>query len=106
MKKIKEIYRRGCLHCPGSEDLLPLSTVLYNGFGGYSVWRNGKFYFAADPSKDISWDKFPRLRRFENIARKIGGHWKVVLDNPLRGATWRRKEKNKWVLTETNQGFA
>lgn len=101
---MKDVYRGGCLNCPSSEDVLPLNTKLYNGFGGYSVWKNGKFFFAGDPNGE--WDSFPTLRKFENRARKQGGRWKVVLDNPLRGATWTRQEDGKWILTETNRGFA
>lgn len=90
--------------CPQTEETLPLNTVLYYGFGGYSVQKNGKHYFKGDPQG--VWDSFPTLRKFENLARKVRAKWEIVLDNPLRGATWRRKGKNNWVLIETNQGFA
>ena len=100
----KKVYRGGCMHCPGNEDRLPLNTVLYYGFGGYSVRKNGKHFWAGDPQGE--WDSFPTLQKFENMARKIKAKWEVVLDNPLRGATWRRKGKNEWILVETNLGFA
>lgn len=48
-KKEKKLIRGTCLCCPGSEDLLPLNEVLYNGFGGYSVHKNGKYFWSGDP---------------------------------------------------------
>jgi hypothetical protein len=97
-------HRGGCLCCPRTEDLLSMDEVLYNGFGGYSVHYNGEYYWSGDPNGD--WDSFPTLERFEQEAKEKPGKWEVVLLNPLRGATWERKEEGKWVLTETNQGFA
>ena len=104
MKKKEKKMRGGCLNCPGSPDLLPLDTVLYYGFGGYTVRKDGKDYWAGDPQG--KWESFPSLTEFEKIARRVKGSWEVALDNPLRGAVWRRKGKDTWVLIETNQGFA
>jgi len=106
MKEVKDkkVFRRGCMQCPGNEDVLAMDTVLYNGFGGYHVKKDKKFYWAGDPQG--KWESFPTLRKFENLARKEKGTWEIVLDNPLRGATWRRKGNDEWVLTETNLGFA
>ena len=46
----------------------------------------------------------------EDIEKEIHGEskdkWEVILNNPLRCATWERKHKGHWELTETNQGFA
>lgn len=97
-------HRGGCLHCPKSEDTLSLNEVLYNGFGGYAVYLNDEVYFEGDPNGD--WESFPTLRKFETEARQTPGKWEVVLNNPLRGATWLRTAEDKWTLTETNQGFA
>jgi len=104
MKKEIKHFRGGCPHCPGTDDLLKLNTVIYNGFGGYSVRKNGKFFWAGDSNGE--WKSFPTLKKFENLARKTKAKWEIVLDNPLRGATWQRKGKNRWVLTKTNLGFA
>jgi hypothetical protein len=104
IKQKKEIFRGGCPHCPGTEDLLDLKTRLYQGFGGYYVKKNGKLFFAGDPNG--KWKDFPTLQKFENLARKSRAKWEVILSNPLRGATWRRKGKNEWALVETNLGFA
>lgn len=96
----------GCLNCPQTEEMLDLDTVLYNGFGGYKVTKNSKTFYEADPSVELPWEKYWKLSKIEKIAQNQRGKWRVILNNPLRGATWERKGKNKWVLIESNQGFA
>lgn len=97
-------FRGGCMLCPSSEDILAMNEVLYNGFGGYSVYKNNKLYYSGDPQGE--WNSFKTLKDIEKVAKKEKGSWKVVLDSPLRGATWRRNEVGQWILKETNQGFA
>ena len=46
------------------------------------------------------------LNLIPGLAEKEKGEWQAILNSPLRGATWERKEKGRWVLIETNQGFA
>ena len=101
----KEIYRGGCVHCPGSADVLEMDTVLYNGFGGYQVQKNDDVFYCGDPNAE--WDDFKTLEEIEKEAAKTPEEkWKVILSNPLRGATWERQKDGHWILTETNQGFA
>lgn len=105
MKTNKKVIRGGCLHCGGNEDVLPLDTVLYNGFGGYKVQLNGKTIYQGGCNDD--WGSFKKLSDIEEIvAKESKGKWCVILNNPLRGATWTRNKKGLWVLTETNLGFA
>lgn len=90
--------------CPGNEDLLSMDTVLYQGFGGYHVEKNGEIYYWAD--SDLDWEKYKTLSEIERVAKRTpSDEWKVVLNNPLRGATWIRK-RGQWHLIETNMGFA
>ena len=94
------------MHCPGNEDVLPLDTQLYNGFGGYTVYKNGKHFFSEDPAVEKPWGKWKKLSYIERIAKKSPrAKWVVVLSLPLRGAMWRRKN-GRWILIETNLGFA
>ena len=102
--KDKLKYRGTCPHCPQSEDCLPMDTVLYNGFGGYVVYHNQEHFYSGS-SRD-EWEDFWKLDKIEKIAVKMGGKWEVVLNSPLRGATWVRIGENEWALTETNLGFA
>jgi len=91
--------------CPGSEDKLSLDEVLYYGFGGYTVYKNSKVFYEGDPNGE--WQSFKTLKQIERqVVKSPRAKWKVVLNNPLRGATWTRKGKNNWVLTGTNIGFA
>lgn len=102
--KLKKVFRGGCMHCPGSEDTLSMKEVLYNGFGGYAVYKNNKLYYVGEP--DEKWENYKILKDIEKVAKKERGSWKVVLSNPLRGATWRRNKVGEWTLKETNLGFA
>jgi hypothetical protein len=98
-------HRGGCLCCPQTEDILQMDTVLYNGFGGYSVNRNGKLFYQGDSNEDF--DNFKTLQQIEAEAQRTPeDKWEVILNNPLRGATWERGISGHWILTKTNQGFA
>lgn len=104
MKKDKH-YRGGCLHCPRTEDELAMDTILYSGFGGYTVKKDGKLFYSGDPQED-DMSKFKTLADIEKQAKRSPkSKWEVELSLPLRGATWRRK-RGKWLLVSTNQGFA
>lgn len=103
--KDKKIHRGGCLCCPQTEDILPMDTVLYWGFGGYKVYKNGKMFYMGKP--DAKWESYKTLKKIEREAKKYPrSKWVVELNNPLRGAKWKRNSKGEWVLFETNQGFA
>ena len=99
----KEIHRGGCLHCPGSQDVLSPDTVLYNDFGGYTVKKNGDLFYEGMAG---DWESFETLAGIEKTAKENPGHWTVTLNSALRGATWTRNVYGEWILTETNQGFA
>lgn len=98
-------HKGTCLCCPKTTDVLNMDTVLYNGFGGYAVYLDRELFYQGDSNGDF--DSFLTLSDIEKVVNeKPRGEWKVVLDNPLRGATWLRNMEGKWELIETNQGFA
>lgn len=103
--KVENKKCRGtCLCCPRTEDLLEMGTVLYQGFGGYHVKKDEEIFYWAD--SDLEWKKYKTLADIEKSAKRSPkSKWIVILNNPLRGATWERK-RGKWYLIETNQGFA
>jgi hypothetical protein len=81
-----------------------MDTVLYQGFGGYHAEHDGKVVYW--PRSDLEWDKFKTVAHIERKARRNAkGIWRIVLNNPLRGATWERR-RGKWHLIKTNNGFA
>lgn len=100
----KEIHRGGCLNCPQTEDILPMDTVLYNGFGGYTVTKNTELFYKAESDDYIRDQK--TLRDIDDIAKDTDDTWRVILDSPLRGAEWTRQDNGEWLLTDTNRGFA
>lgn len=104
----KKLQHRGtCMNCPRTENFLPMDTVLYNGFGGYHVEKDGETFYEGDINGH--WDSFLTLEEIEKRCKKDPNTvsiYEVILYTPLRGATWRRNKKGFWVLKETNQGFA
>jgi hypothetical protein len=95
----------GCLNCPTAEQKLPLNTKLYQGFGGYAVYKDGVYFWSAD--NDLEWDKNPTVRKVENMVKiDEKAEWEIRLDLPLRSAVWKRESKNNWVLIKTGEGFA
>lgn len=86
-------------------DLLELDTVLYYGFGGYTVHKNDKMYYMGESSDD--WDSFKTLKDIDEDAKKDPeAKWIVELSEPLSGAIWERKKDGAWVAISKNRGFA
>ena len=87
-------------------EVLKLNTVLYYGFGGYTVRKNGIVFYQGDSDED--WNNFKKLKDIEKEALKDpDADWEVELYEPLSGATWKRdKIKKMWVVTGRNTGFA
>lgn len=93
-----------CLCCGGMESHLSLETVLCQGFGGWTVTRNGELFFMDDTDKE--WEDFKKLAYIENKAKRdTAADWMAIYDGPLHGEKYQR-QRGKWVLVETNMGFA
>lgn len=93
-----------CLCC-GSADLhLSTDIVLYYGFGGWQIMKDGKMFFTEEPDKE--WEECKTLAFIEDKAKIDPDHdWRAILDTPLHGETYQRQD-DKWVLVEQNEGFA
>jgi hypothetical protein len=95
----------GCLCCPNTEEILPMKTRLYNGFGGWYISKNGQEYFTEDPDKEFNETK--TLSQIERKAKlEPDEDWRAHLNLPLRDAVYQRQGKSKWVLIEKGNGFA
>ena len=102
----------GCLNCGGGEMrgtaakiTAPMSTRLYNGFGGWHITRDRESVYAGPVDADYS--EYPTLMKFENMARKAPDHdWRAECVLPLREATYQRQGRNEWVLISSGPGFA
>jgi len=102
----KEKIYHGCLNCGGTEQILDLETRLYFGFGGWTITKDGELYF-MDDRKDVEWEDWRQLKEIEAEASKDPDHdWRAQFDSPLRGGQYQRHGEGKWVLIESNQGFA
>lgn len=100
----KLAHRGGCSCCPRTEDVLSLDTVLYWEFGGYEVLKDGEVFYRQSGPKAKTLAEIEK--KIEKTNCKEGTRWLVILDRPLRGATWERKEPGRWILIDTNPGFA
>lgn len=106
MKKLKPIKKKhsGCLCCSVLGHQLPLDTVLYMGFGGWTITKNGKHYFSEDVDKEF--EQMKTLAFIEKKAkRESSSDWRAVCDTPLHGEVYQR-QRGKWLLVKENMGFA
>jgi len=95
----------GCLNCGYTEDVLPMKTKLYNGFGGWTITKDGELYFSE--SVDNEYDNAKTLSYIERKAKlEPECDWRANLDLPLRSAVYQRHGKSKWVLVKRGHGFA
>ncbi len=96
----------GCLCCDGSEDILEMETKLYNGFGGWSISKDGE-QIEIENSNPDNWDELTELKDIEKLAQlEPKKKWIAFLFLPLREATYERADCGQWVLIKTGMGFA
>lgn len=94
---------QGCLNCPPVTQIANLEMIVAVGFGYAAIEKDGEpIFIEGFNDKD-----FHTLVEFEEMARQDPDHdWRCILEAPLRGRTYQRHEEGKWVLIESNQGFA
>jgi len=94
-----------CICCGGTEAKLDLGTVLYTGFGGWHIRKDGVQFYAAN-----DYAEFQDCKTVADIEAMIGdeddSEYLAVAFLPLRGATYQRHSRNHWVLIDENEGFA
>lgn len=75
------------------------------GFGCCSVTRDGEMVWEEQCALDDQ--EFHDLAHFEAIAAADPEHdWRVDMQAPLRGRTYQRHDVGRWVLIDSNEGFA
>jgi hypothetical protein len=93
----------GCATCGYTEAVLSLDTILYNGFGGWTVTKNGELFYQSESDEYEG----KTVREIEMEARHWPEEdWRCEIFFPLREATYQRQADNKWVLVKTGNGFA
>lgn len=96
---------RGCLNGSDVYDVAPMDLVISFGFGAAEVTKDDAEIYANYTSDDDDDDH--QLSEFEALAAADPDHdWRVVLYGPLHGEIYQRHEAGRWVLVESNSGFA
>lgn len=106
MEKLTPIEKNNfsCLCCDSLNSHLPFDTVLYMGFGGWKVTKDGELFYMGDSNTE--WEQFKTLADIEKTAKRYPkADWMAICFTPLHGETYQR-QRGKWVLVEENQGFA
>lgn len=100
----------GCLCCTdGTPDIAPMDMVIGVGFGAAYASKDDETVYdeMTVMHGGGDFDDLATLQQIEDMAVADPDHdWRVVLHGPLRGRTYQRHEAGKWVLIESNQGFA
>ncbi len=95
----------GCATCGGTELVAPLDMLVCVGFGSAVVTRDGEEVW-AELSVDDEQETHDVLH-FENLAAADPDHdWRIDIQGPLRGRTYQRHDAARWVLVDSNAGFA
>ena len=94
---------QGCLNCPPVEQVADMNMLIAVGFGCAMVTRGKKVVYMEGPNDE----DYRKLSEFEAMAVADPNHdWRVTLEAPLRGRVYQRHDVAKWVLIESNMGFA
>ena len=96
-----------CLCCPPIYAEAPPDKLIAVGFGSADVTCDGRVVYVEPVNDDDSGEgDFWDFARAETEAAKDPDHdWRASLFGPLHGETYQRQD-GKWLLVETNQGFA
>lgn len=97
---------QGCLCCPVPAVHARLEKQIAVGFGGADCTKDGELVY--DGEADYQQGKEPKsIGDMEELAKADPGHdWRVCFFGPLHGETYQRQGEGKWVMVESNEGFA
>lgn len=87
-------------------EVADMDMVVAVGFGSAYVVKDGDLFY--DGEQEWRQEREPKtLAQIEALAKQEpDADWQVILYGPLSGATYQRQGDAKWVLTDSNQGFA
>lgn len=102
---------KGRLNCGTSKVKMPMNYKLFMGFGGDTIYKDGKVFYQPEMWRDgtvgDAMKKNKSLMWVELQARKSpNSDWRLKQDNPLYDKTYQRQGKNNWVLVKKGNGFA
>jgi hypothetical protein len=112
MSKQKRVKKKdmhiGCLTCSSVPEsgLADMDMSICVGFGSAFVTRDGMLCY--DGEAELRADIAPKtVADIEKWAKESPDRdWRIVLNGPLHGETYQRQGVNKWVMVESNDGFA
>jgi len=98
----------GCATCssvPGSR-IADMGMSICVGFGSAYVTRDAALVY--DGESELRRDIEPKtLADIEAMAAQDpDSDWRVVMCGPLHGETYQRQGRSRWVMVDSNQGFA
>lgn len=95
-----------CNYCPAIPAEAPMGKVIAVGFGSADVTRDGALML--DGEREIMDGREPpTFADAEALAAIDPEHdWRVTLFGPLHGEVYQRQGAHRWLLVESNQGFA
>lgn len=94
-----------CLNCPPIETTLGMDRTIAVGFGQAFVAKDDETVFVETP--DTEFEECWTVAQAEAAAAADPDHdWRIVLDGPMHGETYQRQGEGRWVLVESNDGFA
>lgn len=82
-------------------------AVVAVGFGSAALCRDGhEWVNGEDRIRDGNEEELTGAE-CECIAAADPDHlWQIVMHGPLSGATFTRQDDGRWILTDSNEGFA
>lgn len=94
------VIYRGCT-CSSVSEIAELEWIVGVGYGDACITRDDIVVYQETNDEDRY------LKEFEEMARKDPNHdWRMTLMSALHGEVYQRQGDEKWVLIESNQGFA
>lgn len=101
-----EDINRGCICCSHIEQVAHLDTEIAVGFGMANCTRDGEQVY--DGEADYMQGNEPKtVNDMEKLAAEDPDHdWRITLFAPLHGEVYQRHDIERWVLVESNTGFA
>lgn len=103
---------RGCLCCSNVQQIAHEGMLIAVGFGDASVTKDGNLIWSE---QEAQWEAEKKdtevmlweLEDAEKAALLDPDHdWRISKFGPLHGEVYQRQEPGKWVLVESNTGFA
>lgn len=97
---------QGCLCCPVPSVHAEMDKMIAVGFGGAQCTRDGDLFYDGESDYTKNGESLT-VQAMETAALEDPDHdWRIEFYGPLHGETYQRQGEGKWVMVESNMGFA